>query len=194
MSEPEDPLGLFERWLELAREREGHHAEAMAVATASSDGAPSARMVLLKGVDERGLTFFTNLESRKAYELDANPRAALLFHWTALGRQVRVEGRAERVDRAEVIAYAASRPRASQLSALASPQSRPVPDREWLEARVAELDREHAGAELPVGEDWGGYRVEPEAWEFWEHRENRLHDRLRYVRAVDGWRAERLAP
>ena len=194
MSEPEDPLALFERWLELAREREGHHAEAMALATASSDGAPSVRMVLLKGVDERGLTFVTNLESRKASELHANPRAALLFHWTALGRQVRVEGRAERVDRAEVIAYAASRPRASQLSALASPQSRPVPDREWLEARVAELDREHAGAELPVGEDWGGYRVEPEAWEFWEHRENRLHDRLRYVRAVDGWRAKRLAP
>jgi pyridoxamine 5'-phosphate oxidase len=151
-------------------------------------------MVLLKGVDERGLVFFTNYSSRKGAELEANPRAALLFHWPALGRQVRVEGPVARVDRAESEAYARSRPRESQLSALASPQSQVVPDREWLERRVEELDREHSGAELPVRDDWGGYRVEPEAWEFWVHRDNRLHDRHRYERTADGWRVDRLAP
>ena len=190
----DDPLKLFESWLEEARGAEGLNAEALAVATATPAGEPSVRMVLLKGVDERGLVFFTNYSSRKGGELEQNPRAALLFHWPALGRQVRVEGPVSRVAREESEAYARSRPRLSQLSALASPQSRPVPDREWLERRVAELDREHADAELPVRQDWGGYRVEPEAWEFWQHRDNRLHDRQRYERAGEGWRAERLAP
>ena len=166
----------------------------MAVATATADGAPSVRMVLLKGDDERGLVFFTNYASRKGEELEQNARAALLFHWPALGRQVRIEGPVTRVDRSESEAYARNRPRASQLSALASPQSRPVPDREWLERRVEELDREHAHAELPVRDDWGGYRLHPEAWEFWQHRDNRLHDRHRYERAADGWTIERLAP
>ena len=190
-----DPLTLFGRWLEQARAEHGFEAEAMVAATATPDGVPSARMVLLKGFDERGVTFFTNYGSRKGGELEANPRAALLFHWPALGRQVRIEGPVTRVDRAETEAYARSRPRGSQLSALASPQSKPVPDREWLERRVAELDREHEGAELPVREDWGGYRVEPVAWEFWQHRDNRLHDRFRYEReAGGGWRVERLAP
>jgi pyridoxamine 5'-phosphate oxidase len=151
-------------------------------------------MVLMKGNDERGIVFFTNYASRKGEELEQNPRAALLFHWPVLGRQVRIEGPVTRVDRAETEAYARARPRLSQLSALASPQSRPVPDREWLERRVEELDREHAGAELPVREDWGGYRVQAEAWEFWQHRENRLHDRQRYERVADGWTMERLAP
>jgi pyridoxamine 5'-phosphate oxidase len=190
----DDPLTLFESWLEEARAAAGYEAEAMAVATATPDGAPSVRMVLLKGVDERGLVFFTNYSSRKGEELERNPRAALLFHWPEIGRQVRVEGPASRVDRAESEAYARSRPRASQLSALASPQSQVVPDREWLERRVEELDREHAGAELPLREDWGGYRVEPETWEFWEHRDNRLHDRHLYTRTAEGWRVERLAP
>jgi pyridoxamine 5'-phosphate oxidase len=190
----DDPLILFQSWLEEARAAAGYEAEAMAVATATADGAPSARMVLLKGVDERGLVFFTNYGSRKGRELAENPRAALLFHWPAIGRQVRIEGPVSRVDRAESEAYARSRPRPSQLSALASPQSRPVPDREWLERRVEQLDREHAGAELPVREDWGGYRVEPETWEFWQHRDNRLHDRHWYERDGDGWRVERLAP
>jgi pyridoxamine 5'-phosphate oxidase len=190
----DDPLTLFQSWLDEARAAEGYDAEAMAVATATPDGAPSARMVLLKGFDERGIVFFTNYGSRKGDELAANPRAALLFHWPAIGRQVRIEGPVSRVDRADSEAYARSRPRQSQLSALASPQSRPVPDREWLERRVEELDREHAGAELPVRDDWGGYRVEPEAWEFWQHRDNRLHDRHRYERDGDGWRVERLAP
>lgn len=190
----DDPLKLFEGWLCEARAAGGVEADAMAVATATPDGEPSVRMVLLKGFDERGLVFFTNYASRKGEELARNPHAALLFHWPALGRQVRVEGPVSRVERAESEAYARSRPRESQLSALASPQSRVVPDREWLEWRVAELDREHASGELPVHEDWGGFRVEPVAWEFWEHRDNRLHDRLRYERGGDGWRVERLAP
>lgn len=190
----DDPLALFESWLEEARAAMGYDADAMAVATATPDGAPSARIVLLKGVDERGLVFFTNYGSRKGAELDQNPRAALLFHWQPLGRQVRVEGPVSRVDRAESEAYAHNRPRESQLSALASPQSAVVPDRAWLERRVEELDREHPAGDLPVGEHWGGFRVAPESWEFWEHRDNRLHDRHRYARADRGWRAERLAP
>ena len=190
----DDPLALFESWLEEARGAEGPGAEALAVATATSDGEPSVRMVLLKGFDAGGFVFFTNYSSRKGAELEQNPRAALLFNWPVLGRQVRIEGPVSRVTREESEAYARSRPRQSQLSALASPQSQPVPDREWLERRVEELDREHSGAELPVREDWGGYRVEPEAWEFWQHRDNRLHDRHRYERAAGGWRVQRLAP
>ena len=190
----DDPLALFEAWLEEARAAMGYDADAVAVATATRDGAPSARIVLLKGVDERGLVFFTNYSSRKGGELERNPRAALLFHWPPLGRQVRVEGPVTRVDRAESEAYARSRPRQSQLSALASPQSQVVPSREWLEQRVEELAREHPDGELPVGEQWGGFRVEPAAWEFWENRDNRLHDRHRYTRAGDGWTVERLAP
>ena len=190
----DDPLQLFQSWLEEARSALGYDADAMAVATATPDGAPSARMVLLKGVDARGLVFFTNYSSRKGEELQQNPRAALLFHWQALGRQVRVEGPVARVGRVESEAYARSRPRESQLSALASPQSEVVPDREWLERRVEELGREHPEGELPVREDWGGFRVEPEAWEFWEHRDNRLHDRHRYTRADGDWLIERLAP
>jgi pyridoxamine 5'-phosphate oxidase len=189
-----DPLALFERWFEDARAAGAPQPEEMALATAAPDGAPSVRMVLMKGFDDRGFTFFTNYASRKGEELARNPHAALLFHWPALGRQVRVEGPVSRVERAESEAYARSRPRESQLSALASPQSRVVPGRDWLERRVEELDREHAGAELPVHEDWGGFRVEPAAWEFWEHRDNRLHDRQRYERDGDGWRVERLAP
>ena len=192
----EDPLALFTRWFEDARRESAYEAEAAALATATPQGAPSARMVLVRGADERGLTFFTNYASRKGGELEANPQAALVFHWPEIGRQVRVEGSVARVERAETEAYAHSRARESQLSALASPQSRPVPDRAWLERRVEELDREHAGAELPVSEEWGGYRVEPHAWEFWEHRAHRLHDRVRYERddGDGGWRTERLGP
>ena len=190
----DDPLDLFTRWFDEARKQGAFEPQAVALATATPDGVPSARMVLMKGFDERGLTFFTNYASRKGDELEANPRAALLFHWPEVGRQVRIEGSVSRVDRSETEAYARSRERASQLSALASPQSRPVPDRAWLERRVEELDREHAGVELPVSDDWGGYRLEPRAWEFWEHRPNRLHDRLRYERIDGAWRVERLGP
>jgi pyridoxamine 5'-phosphate oxidase len=190
----DDPLTLFQSWLEGARAEMGYDADAMVVATATPDGAPSARVVLLKGVDDRGLVFFTNYSSRKGSELERNPRAALLFYWHPLGRQVRVEGAVSRVDRAESEAYAHSRPRQSQLSALASPQSEVVPDRAWLERRVEELAREHPEGDLPLREDWGGFRVTPDTWEFWENRDNRLHDRHRYSRADDGWRIERLAP
>jgi pyridoxamine 5'-phosphate oxidase len=188
-----DPIEQLGRWIDEARERGVAEPNAVALATATPDGRPSARMVLCKGADRRGIAFFTNYSSRKAGELEANPQGALLFHWPQLGRQVRVEGTVERVARSESEAYARGRARSSQLSALASPQSQPVPSREWLEQRVAELDREHGG-ELPVREDWGGYRLAPQAWEFWQHRPNRLHDRFRYLPDDGGWRVERLGP
>lgn len=189
----EDPLAQFTRWYREARETSGYEAEAVALASATADGRPSLRMVLAKAMDERGIAFFTNYASRKAGELDANPRAALLFHWGPLGRQVRIEGTVSRVSREETEAYATRRARESQLSALASPQSRVVPGREWLERRVAELGSEHPDA-VPVSEEWGGYRLAPEAWEFWQHRANRLHDRFAYTPEGQGWRIERLAP
>ena len=185
-----DPLAQLSRWYDEARSAVPEP-DAAAVATATPDGRPSARMVLVKAFDENGLVFFTNYGSRKGAELEANPRAALLFHWAQLGRQVRVEGEVRRVSRAESAAYARSRPRQSQLSALASPQSQPVPSREWLEQRVADLDEQQ---ELPVRDDWGGYRLAPEAWEFWQHRDNRLHDRFRYLPDGAEWRIERLGP
>jgi pyridoxamine 5'-phosphate oxidase len=190
-----DPLVLFGSWFEQASEEGAFEPNAAALATASAAGAPSARMVLMKSYDERGLTFFTNYGSRKAAELEENPRAALLFHWPELGRQVRIEGEVERVGRDETVRYALSRSRASQLSALASPQSRPVPDRAWLEQRVAELAEEHEGGTVPVREDWGGYRLAPAAWEFWQHRPDRLHDRFRFEPdGRGGWNIERLGP
>ncbi len=190
-----DPLVLFGRWFEEATAEGAFEPNAVALATASAEGVPSARMVLMKSYDDGGLTFFTNHGSRKAAELDENPRAALLFHWPELGRQVRIEGDVEEVGREESVAYARSRSRASQLSALASPQSRPVPDRAWLERRVAELTEEHEGAEVPVRDDWGGYRLVPAAWEFWQHRPDRLHDRFRFEPdGRGGWTSERLGP
>jgi pyridoxamine 5'-phosphate oxidase len=190
-----DPVRQFTVWFGEATSAGVSQPEAAALATASTDGAPSVRMVLVKNADDAGFVFFTNYESRKGGELAANPRAALLFHWEPFGRQVRIEGRVARTASEESGAYAHSRPRGSQLSALASPQSRTVESREFLERRVAELDERYAGAEIPLPRHWGGFRLTPETFEFWQHRDNRLHDRLRYTRgAGDGWQIERLAP
>jgi pyridoxamine 5'-phosphate oxidase len=189
-----DPLRQFERWFEAARSAGVAVPEAMALATATADGRPSVRMVLLKRADEHGFGFHTNYESRKGVELAANPRAALLFHWRQpLGRQVRVEGKVERVQQEESEAYFRTRPLASRLAAWASPQSRPLADR-------AELDRLYADAasayaeEVPLPPHWGGFRVVPDAYEFWEHGDDRLHDRIRFERDGAGWRRVRLAP
>jgi pyridoxamine 5'-phosphate oxidase len=190
-----DPIGQFERWFDDARRADAFEPEAAAVATATPDGAPSVRMVLVKQVGPEGFVFFTNYESRKGRELAANPRAALMFHWPVLGRVVRVEGPATRTTREESLAYARTRARGSQLSALASPQSRPIPSREWLEERVEELAERYGADELPLSDSWGGYRLTPERFEFWQHRVSRRHDRLVYVPDGDGgWRVERLAP
>lgn len=190
-----DPLRQFGAWFEQASQTGAPQPEAAAVATASPDGAPSVRYVLVKQFDERGFVFFSNYESRKGRELRDNPRAAVLFYWEALGRQVRIEGRVQRVSLEESIAYAQSRPRGSQLSALASPQSQVIESREWLERRVADLAERYGDQPLPLPDGWGGLRVMPASYEFWQHRQDRLHDRVRYTRA-DGadWRIERLAP
>ena len=189
------PFEQFRRWFADARDVGVREPEAAVVATASSSGAPSARMVLIKQADESGFVFFTNYDSRKGGELMSNPRAALLFYWDPLGRQVRVEGQVRRTTPDESAAYARSRPRGSQLSALASRQSRTVPSREDLEARVAELTRRYEDAEPPVSDGWGGFRVTPECFEFWQHRDDRLHDRLRYTpQPGGGWALDRLSP
>ena len=187
------PLRQFERWLREAGEAVPVP-EAVALATATPDGAPSVRMVLLKLADEAGLVFFTHETSRKGRELAANPRAAMLFHWHPLGRQVRVEGRVERVSAAAADAYFATRPRSAQIGAHASRQSEPLAGRGELERRVEELERELAGRKVPLPETWGGYRLVPDAWEFWQHRDSRLHDRFRYRLAGGEWLVERLAP
>jgi pyridoxamine 5'-phosphate oxidase len=188
-----DPVTMFGRWFDQAREAGLHEPNAMVVATASADGRPAARMVLLKGVSDAGFVFFTNFGSRKGTELAENPRCALLFPWHPLERQVRVDGTASELPYADVDAYFASRPRGSQLGAHASHQSRVMASRE-------ELDEAYRAAEaaypddVPVPGEWGGYLVVPEAVEFWQGRPGRMHDRLVYRRHDGGWRTERLAP
>jgi pyridoxamine 5'-phosphate oxidase len=190
-----DPFAQFAAWFEQATRAGIRVPEAAALATATPEGMPSVRMVLVKETVATGFAFYSNFDSRKGRELAANPRAALLFHWDSLGRQVRIEGEVRPLGPDESAVYIRARPRSSQLSALASPQSRPVADREWLEQRVAELAAEYQGAELPLPESWGGFRVLPASFEFWQHREDRLHDRLLYTPGDDGrWRMERLAP
>jgi len=189
-----DPLEQFRRWYAEAEQAGIRAPHAVALASATSDGAPSLRMVLLKGADEQGFVFFTGYVSRKGAELDENPRAALLFYWAPLGRQVRIEGTVERISAAESDAYFATRPRGAQLAASASRQSAVLSGRQELDARVAELEREHACAEVPRPEHLGGYRLLPSTFEFWQHREDRLHDRLRYRRDEGGWVVERLSP
>jgi pyridoxamine 5'-phosphate oxidase len=189
-----DPVVQFGRWFEQASQAGLLEPTAMTLATATPDGRPSARMVLLRGFDERGFCFYTNYESRKGGELAANPNAALVFWWGELERQVRIEGRVERTSRSESEAYFRSRPPGSQLSAAASPQSQVIDGRAVLEERVARLATGHQDGEVPLPGFWGGYRLVPEVVEFWQGRPNRLHDRLRYRRAGDRWRIERLAP
>jgi len=195
MSPPaQDPIEKFEQWLADATAAGIHEPTAMTLATAGADGAPSARMVLLKGVDARGFSFFTNYDSDKGRDLAANPRAALVFPWHAQGRQVRVTGPVERVSAEESDAYWASRPPASRLSAWASPQSGAIPSREVLEEKVAELAARWPGDDVPRPPFWGGFRVVPVTIEFWTHKDDRLHDRERHTRDGDGWRVECLAP
>jgi pyridoxamine 5'-phosphate oxidase len=190
-----DPLRQFARWFDDAARAGVRMPEAVALATAGADDAPSLRMVLMKGYDELGFRFFTNYDSRKATQLAANPRAALLFHWDPLGRQVRIEGPVRQTTPAESAAYFRSRPRGSQISALASPQSEVIESRAWLEERVDELSSRLAGEEPPVPANWGGFRLAPQRFEFWQSRDDRLHDRLLYTPAAGGgWRIERLAP
>jgi pyridoxamine 5'-phosphate oxidase len=188
-----DPVVALEAWLRDA-ERAPTRPDAMTLATATADGRPSARVVLLRGLDERGLAFFTNRSSRKGRELEENPRAALVLYWPELGRQVRVEGSVERVDDRESRAYWRTRPLGSRIAAWASPQSRPLADRAELDALYAAAAARFADDDVPLPDFWGGYRVVPDSIEFWEHQDDRLHDRLRYERTESGWRRERLAP
>ena len=188
-----DPVALFNEWFSEALAAGIEVPEAMTLATADADGRPSARMLLLKSADERGFTFFTGYESRKGRELAENPRAALVFYWRPLGRQVRVEGAVRRLSAEESDAYWATRPPRSRAAATASRQSEPLESLEALGADAERLLAEHGG-DVPRPERWGGYLLEPEAIELWQHRDDRLHERVRYKRAREGWQVERLAP
>lgn len=189
-----DPLRQFGRWFQGAESAVMRAPHAMALATATREGAPSVRMVLLKGFDEAGFVFFTAYVSRKALELEANPRAALLFYWDPLGRQVRVEGSVARVPVEESDAYFATRPRGAQLAAAASRQSAVLSSREELDSRIAQLAAQLGGTEIQRPEHWGGYRLVPDSYEFWQHHDDRAHDRLRYRLTNGAWAIERLSP
>ena len=189
-----DPFRQFDKWFQEAEAAKLHEPNAMILATASRDGRPGARTVLLKGLDGRGFVFYTNYESRKGRELEANARASLVFPWIALERQVIVEGTVTRVAREESEAYFHTRPHPSQLAAWAAQQSAIIASRAVLEESVKALEKKHAGREVPLPPHWGGFRLAPETVEFWQGRRSRLHDRLRYRREKDGWIVERLAP
>jgi pyridoxamine 5'-phosphate oxidase len=189
-----DPFALFASWFAAAEASEPNDANAFALATATTDARPSVRIVLLKGWDERGFVFYTNLDSRKGSELAANPRVHLDFHWKSLRRQVRVDGCAALVDEAEADAYFASRPRESQIGAWASLQSQPLDKRETFEARITEMAARFEGAPVPRPPRWSGWRVTPEVIEFWQDRDNRLHERTLFTRSGDGWTTSFLYP
>ncbi len=190
----DDPVEQFRAWFEQACQSGIHEPNAMSLATAWRDGRPLVRTVLLKQFDARGFVFFTNFESRKAQQLAENPRAALLFPWVALERQVMIAGTVERVSMADAAAYFITRPVGSQLAAWASPQSTVISSRQLLEMKWDEMKRKFADGKIPLPSFWGGYRVLPETFEFWQGRVNRLHDRFQYSRQDNGWLIERLAP
>ena len=189
-----DPLALFHNWFQDAIKGGIYLPESTALGTATPEGKPSVRLVLLKGYDERGFVFFTNYESRKATELEANPEATLVFHWTIFQRQIRLEGSVERITQTESEAYFRSRPRGSQVSAWASKQSELLGSRKDLEDRVKKYEAEFKGGEVPPPPFWGGYRLSPRSMEFWQGRADRLHDRLKFVRQGEGWDCQRLYP
>ena len=189
-----DPVVQFEAWFDEAREAGLYLPDAMALATADADGAPNCRMVVLRGVEKGGLLFFTDYSSEKGRELAAQPRATLLFFWNVFERQIRVRGTMTRTSREQSAEYFARRPRQSQLAALASPQSDVIEDRAALKALFESARARHEGEAVPLPDDWGGFRLEPESWEFWQGRESRLHDRFRYRREEGGWTIQRLAP
>jgi pyridoxamine 5'-phosphate oxidase len=189
-----DPFDQFARWFAEAQAAETVEVNAMVLATATPAGRPSARVVLLRGFDELGFVFFTDYRSRKGEELEANPRAALTFYWGELERQVRIEGTVARTTLEESAAYFRTRPMGSRLGAWTSHQSRPIASREELEAGLREVERRFSGSDVPVPPYWGGYRVSPDCFEFWQGRESRLHDRIRYLGEAEQWKIERLSP
>jgi pyridoxamine 5'-phosphate oxidase len=194
MAAADDPIALFDNWFAEAREAERDEPNAMALATATPDGKPSVRMVLLKAHGREGFTFYTHYGSRKGEEIAANPNVALLFHWKSLCRQVRIEGSVERVSPQEADAYFATRKRDSQIGAWASEQSQPLPDRATFEARFEEMKQKFEGMEVPRPRDWSGFRVVPESIEFWTGREHRLHERRLFTRTEEGWAEGLLYP
>jgi pyridoxamine 5'-phosphate oxidase len=190
----EDPIEQFRRWFAFAKKAGVYLPNAMALASVDPEGRPSLRMMLLKGVDAGGFVFFTNYESRKGRHFEGNPQAAITMHWVELHRQVRIEGRLEKVSKEESDRYFQSRPRGSRLGAWASRQSEVIPDRGWLKARYREFQRQYEGGDIPLPPFWGGFRLLPDAIEFWQGRPSRLHDRFRYEREDQGWRIVRLSP
>ncbi|MCX6144922.1 MAG: pyridoxamine 5'-phosphate oxidase [Ignavibacteriales bacterium] len=189
-----NPFVQFQQWFEQAVNAELPEPNAMALATATPDGRPSTRMVLLKGFDERGFVFYTNYEGRKSIDLAANPQAAVLFFWVELERQVRIEGTVEKTSKQESEEYFKTRPLESRLSAWASKQSSIIPSRSFLEQKMSDLEHRYGNREIPLPPFWGGFRIQPQVFEFWQGRENRLHDRVRYMRQGGVWQIERLSP